>query len=97
VLGMAQWRLLSNHGRVLIYLARDPRARLRDVAEGLDITERSAHRIVSELVDGGYLDRKRNGTRNHYEVHLSAPLDDPLLDGRGVGDILPLAAGSNGR
>jgi DNA-binding IclR family transcriptional regulator len=88
---MAQWRLLSNHGRVLVYLARQPQARLRDIADGVDITERSAHRIVSELVDGGYLGRKRKGNRNHYEVHLDAPMRDPLLGELGVGDILPLA------
>ena len=94
---MAQWKLLSNHGRVLVYLARDPRARLRDIAAGVDITERSAHRIVTELVEGGYLARKRNGNRNQYEVHLDAPMRDPLLGEHGVGDILPLVALAAGR
>ena len=89
---MAQWRLLSNHGRVLVYVARRPQARLRDIAQDVDITERSAHRIVSELVDGGYLARERNGNRNHYQVLADAPIGDPLLGNLGIGQVLPLAS-----
>jgi len=44
----------TNHGRVLICFANDPRLRLRDVAAALDITERSTHGIVTDLADAGY-------------------------------------------
>ena len=98
---MAQWQLLSNHGRVLVSVARDPGLRLRDIAQICDITERSAHRIVSELVDQGYLIRRRNGSRNHYEIRPEVPIHDPLLGEHWVGEILAVLAGSvawsNGR
>jgi hypothetical protein len=98
---MGEWQLLSNHGRVLVFVAREPNARLRDIAQGVDVTERSAHRIVSELVEGGYLVRKRNGSRNHYESRPDVPIHDPLLGDHWVGELLAVVAGdgawSNGR
>ena len=53
---------------VLTVLARDPDARLRDVAEQVGITERAVHRIVTELVEEGYLERERIGARHRYEI-----------------------------
>jgi DNA-binding MarR family transcriptional regulator len=52
---MATWSFLTNHARVLLCIARDPDARLRDVAGSLGITERSAHGIVSDLAEAGYV------------------------------------------
>src|SRR4051812_38549145 len=93
---MGSWRLLSNHGRVLVCVAREPHARLRDIADTCDITERSAHRIVSELVDDGYLVRKRNGRSNYYEIRPDVPIRDPLLGDHWVGEILAVVADANG-
>src|SRR3954471_20083424 len=93
---MPDWKLLSNHGRVLVFVAREPEARLRDIAEGVGITERSAHRIVSELCDDGYLARKQNGRRNHYEIRPEVPIHDPLLGDHWVGEILAVVAPTNG-
>ena len=44
---VADWSFLANHVRVLPSIAHDPGARLRDIAAGLGITERSAP-IVTE-------------------------------------------------
>ena len=93
---MADWRLLSNHGRVLVFVAREPNARLRDIAQGVDITERSAHRIVSELAEDGYLIRRRNGRSNYYEIKPDVPMHDPLLGDHWVGEILAVVAGTEG-
>src|SRR5437588_172619 len=92
---MADWQLLSNHGRVLVFVAREPESRLRDIAEGVGVTERSAHRIVSELCEGGYLSRKQNGRRNHYEVRPDIPIHDPLLGDHWIGEILAVVAPTN--
>jgi predicted transcriptional regulator len=63
-----QWTFLSNHGHVLVCLARDPEARMRDVAEAVGITERAVQQIVSDLVVQGYLRKEKVGRRNQYEV-----------------------------
>lgn len=63
------WTFLTNHALVLVAIARSPGTRLRDIAAALEITERSAHRIVQELVEAGYVSKHRLGARNFYEVH----------------------------
>jgi hypothetical protein len=60
------------------------------------ITERAAHRIVDELVEGGYISRKRQGRRSHYDVKTQLPLRDPLLRDRKLAHLLELFAGSDG-
>lgn len=64
-----EWKFLTNHGLALLCIAGDPGVRLRDIASQLDITERAAHRIVSGLVDSGYVSRERVGRRNSYTVN----------------------------
>ncbi len=71
-------------------IASDPTVRLRDIAATLDITERAAQRIVTELVDEGYLTRKRVGRRNHYEVHTSRPMRASQAKETEVGQFLEL-------
>ena len=56
---MAELTFLTNHAHTLVCIARDPGLRLRDVAERVGVTERAAQRIVSDLVEAGYLDRLR--------------------------------------
>ncbi len=85
---MPDWTFLTNHAHVLLCVARDPGARLRDVAEVVGITERAAQRIVAELEEAGYLTRTRDGRRNRYEVHPSLPLRHPLERDHMVGEIL---------
>ena len=64
----SQWTFLSNYGHVLVALARDPDARLRDVADSVGITQRAVQQIVAELVEEGYLRKEKVGRRNTYEV-----------------------------
>src|SRR5579863_2213504 len=73
---MNRGMFFTNHLGVLTLVARDPDIRLREIASGVGITERAAHRIISELIDEGYLARDRAGTRNQYTV-LRFPLVDP--------------------
>ena len=82
------WTFLTNHARVLVCLARNPGTRLRDVADCADITERAAHRIVDELVEGGYVTRHRLGRRSFYEIHPDVPLRHPMDKEATVGDVL---------
>ena len=71
------WDFLTNHAHVLTCVANDPGIRLRDIAAAVGITERAAHRILSELVEEGYVLRERRGRRNHYQVVRSCPCVTP--------------------
>jgi DNA-binding Lrp family transcriptional regulator len=83
-----RWDFLTNHAHVLVCVARDPGIRLRDIADAVEITERAAHRIVSELVDEGYVLRERTGRRNRYTVRVELPLPHPMWKGRQVGELI---------
>jgi hypothetical protein len=89
----ASWSFLTNHGQVLICLAADPDIRLRELGDAVGITERAAHRIVSDLIAADYVSRTRQGRRNHYAVQAHLPLPDPLARGQRVGDLLEILAG----
>ncbi|MER7504398.1 helix-turn-helix domain-containing protein [Nonomuraea pusilla] len=65
----SSWTFLTHHARVLVEIARDPQARLKDIAAAIGITERAVQGIVSDLHEAGYLTRDRVGRRNHYSVN----------------------------
>jgi len=75
---MSNWTLFSNHGHVLVCLARDPDARLRDVALNVGITERAVQKIVRDLQDGGMVSVTKVGRRNCYRIHKKASLRHDL-------------------
>jgi hypothetical protein len=87
------WTFLSNHAHVLICVAADPDARMRDVAIRVGITERAVQRIVAELEAGGYLVVTRVGRRNTYEVNADRPLRHPVEGHRTVGHLVELGLG----
>ncbi len=82
------WDFLTNHAHVLLCVANDPGIRLRDIAASVGITERGAHRILSQLVDEGYVERQREGRRNRYKVRPELPLRNPLFQDQEVGELL---------
>jgi Mn-dependent DtxR family transcriptional regulator len=83
-----EWGFLTNHGRVLLCIAHDPGVRLRDIAAELDITERTAYGIVSDLTDAGYVVKNKDGRRNRYEVQGHLPLRDAVTRERTIGEVL---------
>lgn len=84
------WTFLSNHAHVLVCLALDPDARLRDVALSVGITERAVQKIVTDLEEAGVLVRERAGRRNSYRLNLEVPLRHALESHKTVGTLLTL-------
>jgi hypothetical protein len=91
------WSFLTSHARVLLCIARDPGVRLRDIAASAGITERSAHGIVTDLAEAGYIVKQKNGRRNRYQVQAHLPLPEPTSRDRTVGEVLALLAGAGAR
>ena len=87
---MAHWSFLTNHARALLVIAHDPGVRLRDIAATLDITERSAYALVTELAKAGYVVKEKDGRRNHYEIQTHLPLGEPVGRKRTIGEVLDL-------
>jgi predicted transcriptional regulator len=84
------WTYLSNHAHVLVAVAKDPTARVRDIATLVGITERAVLQILSDLEASGAIVRHREGRRTTYEIDRDVPLRHPLEAHRHVGDILRL-------
>ena len=74
---MPPFSFLTNHGLALLCIAEDPRARMRDIAMSVGVTERAAQRIISDLIEAGYIDREREGRRNAYTVRLDLQVKLP--------------------
>jgi MarR family len=92
---VASWTFLTYHARVLLFVAHDPGARLRDIAASLNITERSAFGILTDLVEAGYVVKEKNGRRNRYHVQAHLPLPEPDGRERTIGEILALLTGTD--
>jgi hypothetical protein len=86
------WTLLTGHGHVLVEIARNPEARIRDIAVAAGITERTTQAIVADLEAAGYLTRSRAGRRTIYTVNPDSMFRHPAQDGHRVGPLLDLLA-----
>lgn len=82
------WTFLSNYAHVLVCLADNPDARLRDVADKVGITERTAFRLIGELEEAGIVERAKEGRRNHYVINTEAHLRHSIEEHCTVGDLL---------
>jgi DNA-binding MarR family transcriptional regulator len=92
--GLKEWTFLTNHAHVLLAIAREPTARLREVAAAVGITERAAQAIVADLEAAGYLQRERVGRRNTYTVNPAGRFRHPAEADHSIGDLLNLFTGS---
>ena len=86
----SSWTFLSNHGHVLIYLGKNPEARIREVADAVGITERSAQGIVADLEAGGYITIKRVGRRNTYRINSARKFRHPEESNQSIAPLLKI-------
>jgi len=93
---MADWSFLTNHARALLCIAHDPDTRLRDIANLLDVTERTAFGIVADLAEDGYVLKERVGRRTRYQIRAQMPLREAIARERSVGEMLALLVGTRG-
>ena len=94
---MAAWSFLTNHARALVCIAHDPGVRLRDIAATLGITERSAYGIVTDLTEGGYVVKEKDGRRNRYQIQAHLPLREAITHERTIGEVLDVLVETNTR
>jgi DNA-binding transcriptional ArsR family regulator len=82
------WTLLSNHGRILAYLAQKPQVTTQSLAYVTGLSIRGVQIILDDLEKGGYLVRQKVGRNNRYEVNPQKPLRHHLESHLMVSDIL---------
>jgi hypothetical protein len=87
---MASWKFLANHARVLLCIAHDPGARLRDIGASPGITARGAYGIATDLTAAGYVVKHKDGRRSRYQIQAHLPLPEPASQEPAIGDVLAL-------
>jgi DNA-binding MarR family transcriptional regulator len=90
------WTLLTGHGHVLVEIARNPKARIRDISPVVGLTDRTVQAIVADLEAAGYLTRTRMGRRVIYTVNRDSLFRHSAQEGLRVGPFLDLLAASEG-
>jgi hypothetical protein len=90
------WTLLTGHGHVLVEIARNPDARIRDISAAVGLTERTVQAIVADLEAAGYLTRTRTGRRTTYTVNPDSLFRHSAQEGLRVGPFLDLLATDEG-
>ncbi len=88
------WTLLTGHGHVLVEIARNPGARIRDISAAVGLAERTVQAIVADLEAAGYLTRTRTGRRTRYTVNHDSMFRHPAQDGHRIGPFLSVLAAS---
>jgi uncharacterized membrane protein len=90
---MAEWNFISNHGLILVYIAKHPRSTAREIASAVNVTEWTVHKIISELEKDGFVKRKREGRSNAYHINKNNTLRHNIIDHVSVRDFISLLAG----
>ena len=63
-----RWTFITNHAAVLLLVAKHPRITAREISLEVGITERSVRLIISDLDNGGYISKIREGRGVRYLV-----------------------------
>ena len=87
---MAEWTFVTNHAVVLSFLFQHDSITARDLATQVGITERAVRKIISDLENGGYIVKAREGRRVNYSVKKHLPLRHQTQRDKSVGDLLRL-------
>jgi DNA-binding MarR family transcriptional regulator len=83
-----EWTFLTNHGRILVYIAKHPRSTMQQIADEVGITLRAAQKIIAELEAGRYIIRYKERRCNRYSVYSDMPMRHRLEREYAVGNIL---------
>lgn len=66
------WGFFTNHALLLLAIALDGQATVREIAQNVGITERAVVAILNQLEEEGIVIRERQGRRNSYDIDFEA-------------------------
>jgi len=72
-----KWTFITNHGLVLSHIAQNPSITAREIALTIGITERTTHKIITDLEHSNYITKTKVGRRNIYDVNFRNHLRHP--------------------
>lgn len=84
------WKLISSRGMVLIYVANNPKATIREISTAIDLTQSRVMDILKDLKGAKLLSTERQGRRRVYTIHPDGFFVHPDVHVR-LADFLDLA------
>jgi predicted transcriptional regulator len=87
---MPKWTFITNYGLVITYIAKHPESTAREIGQAVGVTERTIHKIITDLTAEGYIQRQRVGRNNVYRINSELGLRHDTTDDITVGDLLKL-------
>ena len=84
---MAEWTFITNHGQVLLAVAKSREKTAREIGDEVGVTERTVHKMILDLEEGGYITKTKVGNKNTYRIRPEVPLK---ITDVAVGDLLEL-------
>lgn len=90
------WTFITPHTQVLLAVAQKPDLRVTDIAAATGITERHAYRMLRDLQDAGYVERRRDGRCNLYRIHPELAIGDPVVEEQSLRELLRLIGKGEG-
>ena len=73
-MSIPKWTFITSHGLVLAYIAKHPQSTARAIASAVNLTERTVHKIITELEVEKYIKRRRVGRNNEYCINSHTEL-----------------------
>lgn len=83
-----KWTFLTNHGHVLVYLAKSRDVTTRKIAQEVGVTERAIQKVIHDLEAEGYINRQKVGRNNRYTINPEMPLRHPMEREHAVNNLL---------
>jgi predicted ArsR family transcriptional regulator len=83
-----EWTFLSNHGKILVYLAKYQKNTAQVIAQEVGLSIRAVQQIIDDLERDGYLHRRKVGRCNHYIIHSGKAMRKHLETEYAVGKVL---------
>ena len=84
---MSDWTFVTNHALVLTSIAKKTDQTAREIGDDVGVTERTAHKIILDLEQDGYITKTKVGVKNKYRIHPALPIKS--TDGE-VGELLTI-------
>ena len=85
---MPEWAFLTNHALVLSYLAKQPSITAREISTAIGITERAIRKIITDLDEEGYINKKKVGRGMRYRINPDLSMRNEAHDDIAIGDFL---------
>jgi DNA-binding MarR family transcriptional regulator len=85
---MGQWKFLTNHALVLVYLAKHPQITALELATSIGITERAVRKIIADLEAESYISKDKEGRRVNYSVNSKLPFRHQTQQDKSINRLL---------